>query len=147
MRKNCKTFEEWFMSQYNEFCKVGKLSRALEIHTGSKRTTYYATIFNTKTGKAVCETVNMRCERSLSKISTMAIGLAWASYKGESIPSFKKLVNLRDIGIGASFDTLTGITLIKIGYNPRTNGYICTPLSGPIYYKDFGGDAKVYTAS
>ena len=147
MRKNCKTFEEWCMSQYKDFDRVYKRSSALELRVGSKRATYYATIFNTKTGKAVCETVNMRCGRSLSQISDLAIGLAWASYKGESIPSFKKLVLLREIVIGAPFDTLGGITMIKIGHNPRTNSYVCVPLSGSCKYTEFEGCTKVYAAN
>ena len=88
MRKHCKNFEQWIDSQYQEFDKVYKKSTALQLRVGSQRNTHYATIFNTKTKRSVCETVNMKNGNTLEQITKMNIALAWASYKGEQIPAF-----------------------------------------------------------
>lgn len=90
MRKNCKTFKEWIQSQVDEFFAT---------HHGQGHGHHlYANIWRTTLGGSVgCMIVNRKRNRTgFASVSAkahddptkIAIGLAWADYKGEKIPEF-----------------------------------------------------------
>lgn len=95
MRKNCKTFEQWVRSQYdefkaiyeghsfgNEFLHVTHLGLNVysnSVNDGSVRCFIYNESRN-KTGTASVKAKNW------DDPSMIAVGLAWADYKGEDIP-------------------------------------------------------------
>lgn len=93
MRKNCKTFEQWVRSQYDEF-KTTQMNSCSErfanshlgmsvytnsVNDGSVRCFIYNESRN-KTGIASVKAENW------DDPTLIAIGLAWANYKGEDIP-------------------------------------------------------------
>lgn len=95
MRKNCKTFEQWVRSQYDEFQKtqmnscnerfannhLGMNVYTNSVNDGSVRCFIYNERRN-KTGTASVKAANW------DDPTMIAVGLAWADYKGESIPNF-----------------------------------------------------------
>jgi hypothetical protein len=90
MRKNCKTFKEWIDSQVAEFNAA---------HHGDDHGYHLsASIWSTPLGGSVrCMIINDRRNKTgFASVSAkayndptqIAIGLAWADYKGEEIPDF-----------------------------------------------------------
>lgn len=94
MRKNCKTFEQWMESQYNEFYSiVGKgKSKYLRVSVGKTSSSIAANITNNKTGKFGHASVKAG---NFDDPFLIATALAWVHYKGEKIPDFSlRLCNL-----------------------------------------------------
>ena len=147
MRKNCKTFEQWVDSQYQEFERVCKKSSALQLHSGCRKNTRYTIIFNIKTKHSACETVNIKNGMGIRQSIQVSTALAWASYKGEDIPEFKKPIRIADIENGATFEDSEGIVYIKVGYNPRSNAYTCVNYYGANCYIEIKENEIVYSAS
>ena len=109
MRKNCKTFEEWCISQYEEYMAVYHKSKSLT-HYLSKNLTR-ATIIHVETGKTATASTKIGDAR-------IAIALAWAEYKGEEIPVFRvKLIDLVRRGIFKF--KLGAYTYTIMGENPN----------------------------
>lgn len=95
MRKNCKTFEQWVRSQYDEFQTTQMNScseRFVDSHLGMNVYTNSVNdrsvrcfIYNERRNKT--GTASVKAE-NWDDPSMIAIGLAWANYKGENIPNF-----------------------------------------------------------
>lgn len=78
MRKNCKDFQAWALSQYEEFKatwqKATHLGYNYNIHTRK------AIIYNMRTGRTASGAIRRGYPIAV------AIGLAWAQYKNEEFP-------------------------------------------------------------
>ena len=85
MRKNCRSFEEWAMSQFWELNTVVSKTTHLHIHNQMHGDTVVALIFNDKKEKVAIARVK---ESKYVFSAQIAFGLAWAKYKGERIPDF-----------------------------------------------------------
>ena len=117
MRHNCKTFNEWIGSQVDEF----RVTEDRGCHLS-------ASIWSTPLGGSVrCMIVNdLRNKTGFASVSAkahddptkIAIGLAWADYKGEKIPEFT--VPLWKLS-----------TLNKFSYRNREYTYIVTNPCSP----------------
>ena len=89
MRKNIGNFIDWCASQKEEFFAVWRKSEHLIYNTNDK--TGVAVITNLRTGKTVSASANVRKIEGIHNV----LGLAWAEYKGETIPTFHEaLYNL-----------------------------------------------------
>lgn len=91
MRKNCKTFKEWIDSQVAEFnATYNKDGQAYHLSAQIWSTTLGGSvrciIINERRNKTGFASVSAKAHDDPTKI---AIGLAWADYKGEEIPYFK----------------------------------------------------------
>ena len=136
MRKNCKTFEEWCNSQYEEFMRAYKTSRALHFKFENGGTnSLVAFIGNAKTTWCAGEKVNVTKYDDPSKI---ALGLAWASYKCEPVPVFPEKIVLKDLPNGRKFrKSECTEPFYKIGVDPRNNNIIAIPISNTMVFKSF----------
>ena len=89
MRKNIGNFVDWCASQKEEFFAVWRKSKHLMYNFNDK--TGVAVITNLRTGKTVSASANVRKVKGIHNV----LGLAWAEYKGETIPTFHQaLYNL-----------------------------------------------------
>lgn len=112
MRNNCGTFNEWINSQAAEF-------GALQVRSDH----LFATVWSTPLGGSVtCMIVNDRRNKTgFASVSAkkyedptkVAVGLAWADYKGEEIPDLS--ISLYELH-----------TMDKFKYNGETYTYLTT---------------------
>ena len=86
MRKHCKNFIDWVVSQYNEFCTIVDNSLHLSHCIYSTTSSIVASIYNERTGKSGRASVKID---KFDDPTLIAIGLAWANYKNEEVPDFK----------------------------------------------------------
>ena len=140
MRRNCRNFKEWCISQYEEFCRVMAKSVALKcrIETGGKNS-ICAFVYNTKTAWCVGEKVNATKFNNPTKV---ALGLAWASYKCEPIPDFFTTILIKDLPNGAEFYA-NERGFIEIGPDPRNSRIVAAPLDASSTYQSFHPLAEV----
>lgn len=142
MRKNCKTFEQWIESMYQDFCVKGSRTKHLHCEIYRSHNTVSCCICNTRKSHSAYERVKLigGFDNSRKK----AIALAWASYCNIDIPEFKKPTYIKDIEYGDIFTDIKGKKWIKTGYNPRTNRFMSIPLSGSIFYLESLGTEMVF---
>lgn len=133
MRKNCKDFEEWCMSQFDEFITL-KYSRYVEYKVvyENPNTSFevaHAHIYHER--KAKCGWGHVKAQitgynRTLT--AHMAIGLAWAEYKGEEIPRKfnREKVQIGTLKAGDKFYTESGTECFVIGTHPLSKYHFIT---------------------
>lgn len=89
MRKNCKTFEQWVRSQYDEFMNIHNkvnpniYSLRTNAQVYSTRNSVKCFIYNEYRNKTGFASVDFN---AWDDPTLIAIGLAWANYKKEDIP-------------------------------------------------------------
>ena len=89
MRKNIGNFVDWCTSQKEEFFAIWRKSKHLMYNIDDK--TGVAVIANLRTGKTASASANVKKVKGIHNV----LGLAWAEYKGETIPTFHQaLYNL-----------------------------------------------------
>ena len=103
MRKNCKTFEQWAYSQYNEFMRVRyKESNRLRDHLSVSDDKFVeVAIYSTRTKKIGIA----RCHGDSSQIY-IGYAVAWARYKGEAIPEIPNYEAVKNLTNGDWFEHL-----------------------------------------
>lgn len=143
MRKNCKTFEEWAESQVDEFTAIKKKSKHLQIvHSVDYNSARYM-ICNLRNGKTGYGTVKIDNFANYA----IVIALAWANYKGEKVPEFRRARLLRMLKEGAQFQTKDGKSYTLIGKNPHNKPekrFVCVSHAMIPKYIEMNGDDIIY---
>lgn len=132
MRKNCKTFQDWCLSQFDEFL-------TLDYHYIACQTVYenpntpneiaHVHIFHKK--KSKCGWGHVKAKTAVYNrplMAHMAIGLAWAEYKGEEIPCkfLRKKVQIGTLKAGDKFYTESSTECFIVGTHPLSNYHFIT---------------------
>lgn len=86
MRKNCKNFEEWVDSQYEEYATTSKNAKYLRVSTSFDHNSWHCFIFNIRNGESGFAAIKADHFDIPPKV---AAALAWANYKNEEVPDFK----------------------------------------------------------
>lgn len=144
MRKNCKTFEQWIESMYQDFKRTEKHAWNLVCILRSHGDTLSCTISSIRTGWSACQRVKLENHNLTPEARCKAIALAWASYCCEPIPDFREPVHIKDVPDQSFFEDFNGKEWFKIGFNPRTNRYVCIPVTGAVEFSEKSGMYKVY---
>lgn len=132
MRHNCVTFIDWACSQRAEFLSIWHKSKHLSYNYDRK--TGKAVIYNLRSGKMGCGSVGKHTSMDV------ALGLAWADYKKESIPENSGYCGAMTAPIGSTIYlskrelTMNKNPLTVIGY--RKNEIVC---------KRFDDEKGIYT--
>lgn len=144
MRKHCKNFMDWALSQNNEFYAIVDKGKYLGVSVYSTSSSIVANITNDRTGRSGHASVKAD---KFDDPTIIVIGLAWANYKGEKIPEFRKTRFLSGLANGVDFQTKDGKSYTKIGvncYNQRDKMVVCLTHAMTPEYIEMGMDDIVY---
>lgn len=144
MRKRCKDFIAWVVSQYDEFYAIAGKGDHLGVTVYGTSSSIVANITNDRTGKSGRASVKAD---KFDDPTIIVIGLAWANYKGEEIPEFRKTRYLSALPNNTDFQTKDGRSYTKIGvncYNQRDKMVVCLAHAMKPEYIEMSIDDIVY---
>ena len=142
MRYRCLTFQEWCMSQYDEFKNLN--SKHIQWVKDSEDKVIHMLIYHTKKNKQGRVTFKKSTLLNLTEYTPydgwdteIMIGLAWADYKGETIPAklCRKSVPIESLSYGDTFYAVSGEKFVMVGKHPTCEDMYISAIADPS--KDF----------
>ena len=131
MRKNCKTYAEWLLSQYYEFINLESdhLHWVRDNHGSTCSMIIYHTLKD-KQGRVSFKRKTLRefCGDNQESALYFLVGAAWANYKGEKVPAqlTRKRVQIGTLKAGDAFYNAVGTKCFIVGTHPYSTYHFIT---------------------